>query len=153
MKGFYQITKALNDELKTAGFNTVTFGDITQVDLKRQTIYPLAHITPDVVTSQDATLNYSFQVLGMDLIDFNKDDVDDENVPFYGIDNKQDVLHDILLRLQQAVEQFKRGDQFDALMQLQEPMAYDPFVERFENVLAGWSFTFSVTAPKYAKIC
>ena len=96
MKGFYQITKALNDELKTAGFNTVTLGDITQVDLKRQTIYPLAHITPDVVTSQDATLNYSFQVLGMDLIDFNKDDVDDENVPFYGIDNKQDVSNGLL---------------------------------------------------------
>lgn len=153
MKGFYQITKALNDELKTAGFNTVTFGDISQVDLKRQTIYPLAHITPDVVSTLGAINTYTFQLMGMDIVDFNKNDVDDETTPFYGIDNKQDILHDILFRLQQAMEQFKRGDQFDALVQLQEPISYEPFVERFENILAGWSLSISIVAPKYAKIC
>ena len=44
-RGFYLITDKLRDELIADDtINTVTYGDITQVDLSKQTIFPLAHV-------------------------------------------------------------------------------------------------------------
>ena len=45
MRQFYNITKTLKDTLEAhSQVNVVTFGDIFDVDLNKQTIFPLAHI-------------------------------------------------------------------------------------------------------------
>lgn len=152
MIGFYQITEALREELNTAGFKTVTLGEIESVDVSRQNIYPLAHIVPDSVTG-DKTNVFSFNIVGADLVDFNKDDVDDENLSFYGTDNTQDVLHDIFHKLQLAVEQFRRGSKFTSAEQITSSVSYSYFIRRFENVLSGWTASISIEVPKSVPIC
>jgi hypothetical protein len=45
MKGFYQVTTAIKDQLyKDVFVNTVSSGDIFEIDLNKQTIFPLSHI-------------------------------------------------------------------------------------------------------------
>ena len=45
MKGFYNVTKELKTALAAEPFvNTVTFGSLDDVDLNKQTIFPLSHI-------------------------------------------------------------------------------------------------------------
>ena len=46
MKGFYNVTDKIKDALVAEPFvNTVTFGSIDDVDLNKQTIFPLSHVT------------------------------------------------------------------------------------------------------------
>ena len=45
MNGYYYIINTLKDHIKLNGFtNTVTTGNIFDVDLNKQTIFPLVHI-------------------------------------------------------------------------------------------------------------
>ena len=45
MKGFYQVTDKLKTLLNAEPFvNTVTYGSIDDVDLDKQSIFPLSHI-------------------------------------------------------------------------------------------------------------
>lgn len=147
MIGFYQVTEALREELRSAGFKTVTLGDVDSIDVNRQSIYPLAHIVPDSVTG-DKTNVFSFAIIGTELVDLNKEDINDEDLPFYGIDNTQDVLHDIFHKLQSAMEPFRRGDKFTSTQQITSSITYTYFTRRFENVLSGWTATISIEVPK-----
>jgi len=45
MKGFYQVTETIKNQLLSdVNVNTVTTGDITKIDLSKQTIFPLSHL-------------------------------------------------------------------------------------------------------------
>ena len=44
MQGFYNVTEKIQEALQDEPFvNTVTYGDIFEVDLNKQTIFPLSH--------------------------------------------------------------------------------------------------------------
>ena len=54
IRGFYQLTTTIKDNLlNDSNINTVTTGDITDIDLNKQTIFPLAHIIVNNVTTQE----------------------------------------------------------------------------------------------------
>ncbi len=45
IRGFYQLTEAIKEQLlEDKNINTVTTGDITDVNLKKKDIFPLGHI-------------------------------------------------------------------------------------------------------------
>jgi hypothetical protein len=45
IRGFYQLTETIKEQLlNDVNVNTVTTGDITEIDLSKQTIFPLSHI-------------------------------------------------------------------------------------------------------------
>ncbi len=92
------------DKLKETGealpsIRTITFGNLEDVDIKRQTIFPLIHIVPGTATLNGSTISWAFQIHAMDLIDFNKDDLNDMDDPFHGTDNMQNVLSDMVQQL------------------------------------------------------
>jgi hypothetical protein len=52
IRGFYQLTEKIKEQLlNDVNCNTVTTGDITEIDLSKQTIFPLSHIIVNNVTS------------------------------------------------------------------------------------------------------
>ncbi len=153
MNAFYKITESLRDQLTEAGFPVLTLGDNFKVDLKRQTIFPYAHIVPQGNTMEGNMLIYTFTIIGVDLVDFNKDDVRDQEDPFYSYDNLQDVLNDIDNRLLKVAEIYRRGDAFDDLVQLNGSPTLDPFMERYENLVAGWELTLVFQVPNNIGIC
>jgi hypothetical protein len=74
IQSFYDLTTKVRDILQSdINVNTVTFGDITEVDLNKQTIFPLSHIMINNVTDNGQTLSYNISVMAMDVVDTSKD--------------------------------------------------------------------------------
>jgi len=151
MKGFYNVTDKLKDTLLAEPFvNTVTFGSIDDVDLNKQTIFPLSHITVNNTTVGTKTLTFNISILSMDIVDISKDEVTDI---FVGNDNEQDVLNTQLALQTRVINILQRGDLYTDLYQVQGDVTCEPFVDRFENKLAGWAATFDVVVQNDMTIC
>ena len=151
MKGFYQITTAIKDQLyKDIFVNTVSSGDIFEIDLNKQTIFPLSHIIVNNATYNGNTWLFNISVLCMDVVDFSKTEQTDQ---FLTNDNEQDVLHTQLMVINRLLEVLRRGTLFDDLYQLQGTPNCEPFVDRFENKIAGWTVTFDVMVANEMTSC
>jgi len=155
MQGFYNITEQIRLQLAQDEFvNTITYGDIFRVDLKKQTIFPLSHVVVNNATMEKNIIRYSISVMAMDIVDISKDAIDNTALGQYrGNDNEQDVLNTqqaVLLRLLKVLE---GGSLHEALYQLDGNPSLEPFTERFENYLAGWVATFDVLIPNDMTAC
>lgn len=152
MKGFYQISQAIKNQLDDDAFvNTVTIGDIFKIDLNKQTIFPLSHIMINNATYNGKTFNYNISVLCMDIVDESKEATTDL---FRGNDNEQDVLHTQEMVARRLLEMLNRGDLYDDGFQLTNNSAsIEYFVDRFENKIAGVTMTFDVMTFNDMTIC
>jgi hypothetical protein len=151
MKGFYNLTDKLKDALIAEPFvNTVTFGSLDDVDLNKQTIFPLSHITVNNTTVGSKTLTFNVSILAMDIVDISKEATTDI---FVGNDNEQDVLNTQLALLTRIINTLQRGDLYTELYQVQGDVNCEPFVDRFENKLAGWAATFDVIVQNDMTVC
>jgi len=151
MKGFYQITTAIKDQLyKDIFVNTVSSGDIFEIDLNKQTIFPLSHIIVNNAQYNGNTWLFNISVLCMDIVDFSKTEQTDQ---FLTNDNEQDVLHTQLMVINRLLEVLRRGSLYDDLYQLQGTPNCEPFVDRFENRIAGWTVTFDVMVANEMTSC
>ena len=151
IRGYYQITETIRDELlKDQYINTVTTGDISQVNLGKQDIFPLGHILVNNVTVGDQTLTFNLNVLAMDIVNSSKVETTDI---FVGNTNEQDILNTQLGVLNKLIQVLKRGDLFTAEYQVQEDVTLEPFFDRFENNLAGWSASIDVVIYNDITIC
>ena len=151
MKGFYQVTQAIKDQLLSdVDVNTVTTGDITRVDLSKQTMYPLSHIIVNNVGNEDSTLRFSLSILSMDIVNASKEEITDV---FVGNNNEQDILNTQLAVLNKLVQVLRGGDLHENLYQLDGTPNFEPFYDRFENEVAGWALTFDVIVPNDISIC
>lgn len=151
MKGFYSVTEKIKETLAAEPFvNTVSFGGIDDVDLNKQNIFPLSHLMVNNVIVQEKTLIFNMSLLSMDIVDISNDET--ENI-FRGNNDEQDVLNTQLAILTRVASLLKRGDLYVDKYQLQGDMNCEPFVDRFENKLAGWTGTFDVVIQNDMTIC
>ena len=151
MKGFYQVTETIKDQLLAdVNVNTVTSGDITRIDLSKQTIFPLAHLIVNNVTNEDNVLRFSLSVLAMDIVNVSQEPVIDV---FTGNNNEQDILNTQLAVLNKLVQVLRGGDLHQNKYQLDGSPSFEPFYDRFENEMAGWALTFDVLVNNDIDIC
>ena len=151
MTGYYNLL----DKLKThfdadAIVNTVTQGDIFKVDLSKQTIFPLLHIMVNNCTLDERTTTWNISLIAMDVVDLSKDAA--TNI-FLGNDNEIDVLNTQHAVLNRAYEIIKHGSLAYDLFMVEGTASLEPFTERFENYMAGWTMTFDVVTPNEMTIC
>ncbi len=151
MTGFYNVTDKIKDTLAAEPFvNTVTYGSLDDVDLNKQTIFPLSHLIVNNCNVANNTLTFNISVLSMDVVDESKAEVEDE---FVGNDNEQDVLNTQLAVLNRLIATLQRGDVYTDKYQVIGAVGCEPFVDRFENKLAGWVATFDVVVENDMTIC
>lgn len=151
IRGFYLLTEKIKDTLLSdLNVNTVTTGDITEVDLNKQTIFPLSHMIVNNVTSSENTLGFNISILSMDIVDQSKDEVTDI---FLGNNNEQDVLNTQLAVLNKLVQKLRIGQLHRDLYQVLGDVTLEPFMDRFENQVAGWSATFDVIIQNDINVC
>ena len=151
MSTFYEITQAIKNQLKEDAFvNTVTTGDIFKVDLNKQTIFPLSHIIVNSVSYQGNVLNYNISILSMDIVDESKEEVTDI---FIGNDNEQDVLNTQLAVANRFLEVLNRGSLGDYYELVNGTASIEFFTERFENKIAGVTYTFDISIQNSMSIC
>ena len=89
------------DTLKELGkqhdqISTTTTGDIFDIDLNKNTKFPLMHINPVNVATGQSTLTYNFQIFIMDLVSEKKDWTDTNFQSADNLSNNQEVLNDCL---------------------------------------------------------
>jgi len=151
IRGYYLITETIKDKLLAdVNVNTVTTGDITKVDLNKQTIFPLSHIIINQSILEEQVIRFNVSVLAMDVVDVSKEPVTDL---FRGNDNEQDILNTQLAVLNKLTQVLSRGTLFQDKYQLDGTITCEPFYDRFENELAGWTATFDVLIPNDITIC
>ena len=151
MTGFYNVTDKIKDTLNAEPFvNTVTYGGLDDIDLNKQTIFPLSHILVNNCSVANNTLTFNISVLAMDVVDESKAEVTDD---FVGNDNEQDVLNTQLAVLNRLIAILQRGDVYTDKFQVIGAVGCEPFVDRFENKLAGWVATFDVVVENDMTIC
>lgn len=148
MRQFYNITKTIKDTLEAhSQVNVVTTGDIFDVDLNKQTIFPLAHIMVNQASFEGQIVRLNISVLCMDVVDETKEDPRSQVEPFYGVNNEQDILNTQLAVINDVVTKLRKGTLYTDLYQLDGNPTCIPFSERFENLLSGWTATFDVLLP------
>ena len=151
MKGFYQVTQVIKDQLLAdVNVNTVTTGDITRIDLSKQTMFPLSHLIVNNVGNEDNILRFSLSVLAMDVVNISKEEVVDI---FIGNNNEQDILNTQLAVLNKLVQVLRGGTLHTDLYQLDGSPSFEPFYDRFEAEVAGWALSFDVIIPNDISIC
>ena len=150
MNGYYSIVSEIRDYIKSIGLvNTVTIGDIYDVDLDKQTMYPLTHIISNNAQLTQSQIILNLSILFMDIVDESKEQR--INV-FDGNDNELDVLNTQLAIANRFTNEVLRGDYFNNYDIIGTPTA-EPFVDRFENKIAGWTLTFDVAVPNDMTVC
>ena len=151
MNGFYRVLDTIKDTLQAdTNCNTVTYGDITQIDLSKQTIFPLSHIIVNSVTSGENIMTFNLSILAMDIVDVNKDEVTDI---FVGNDNEQDVLNTQLTVLNKVIQKLRIGSLYSDKYQVQGDVSLEPFRDRFENQIAGWTATMDIIIENDVNVC
>ena len=148
---FYTILDTIKDKLlDDINVNTVTTGDITDIDLSKQTIFPLSHIIINSVTPQDQVLSFNITVMSMDIVDINKENKTDL---FTGNNNEHDVLNSQLAVLNRLIVLLRGGTLYRDRYQLDGDPSCEPFYERFENQLAGWACTMDILIENNVSNC
>jgi hypothetical protein len=151
IRGFYQLTEAIKEQLlEDKNINTVTTGDITDVNLNKQDIFPLGHIIINSVIDEEQVLRFNISVLATDMVNRSKEPTVDR---FRDNNNVQDILNTQLAVLNRLTQRLRKGDLYSNMYQLQGTPSMEPFYDRFENELAGWTVTMEVLIYNDINIC
>ena len=152
VRGYYQITQTIKDQLLAdENVNTVTTGDITKIDLSKQTIFPLSHIIINNVNITEEVLQFNISVLAMDIVDESKEETTDI---FRGNNNEQDVINTQLAVVNRLVGALLRqGTIHFNKYQLTGEASCEFFYDRFENEMAGVTCTFDVFVQNDINLC
>jgi len=143
----------LIDTLKRLGENhqqisTTTVGDIYDIDLQKNTKYPLMHVNPVNVTTGRVGLTYNFQIFVMDLVEPDNS-------------NEQDVYNDVLQTCIDIISIFRNSKwQSQLTVDIDAPVYFtegdftlEPFTERFDQAVTGWVFQIGIFVENDFETC
>lgn len=151
-QSYLTIVETLRDELLlNKNITSVTVGDLTDVDLDKQTIFPLAHIIVNEARFSDTVINYDINILLMDII---QEDETENEPSIYSGDNEMYVLNSMLNVGNHITDKLFNGSLYDGNTFVdRSTVVAEPFRDRFENLLAGWSFGFQLTTRNNIDRC
>lgn len=150
-RGFYLVLDKIKDQLlANDSVNTVTTGDLFDIDLNKQNMFPLTHIIINNVSMQEQVLNFQVSILAMDIVDTSKTKTADVLI---GNDNEQDILNTQLTVINKLIGVLRQGTLYKDKFQLEGNPSCEPFYDRFENELAGWSCDLNILIPNDQNLC
>ena len=146
MKQVYDLLDSLKERVRGNGItNTVSYGDILEVDLNKTTIYPISHFILGNVVFSDNIITATIDILCADIVDENK--LTESSDVFYTNTNIQDVMNTQLQVVNDLQSHLRRGNLYEKNLRIVGDVTANPIQDRFENELAGWSVTFNVQMP------
>lgn len=151
MKAFYNLTQKMNAILNSNPLiNSVTYGNIFEVDFDKQSIFPIAHM--DIGTARFAgnTMTLDVSVAFLDIV---SDSTGGNDIKMNGSNNTHDILNTGLAVMNMIVEELRRGDSYSDGFQLSGEPTAEPFLDEYQNMLAGWNLTMTIQLQNDASIC
>ena len=146
---------------------TTSVGDIWQVDMEKNTKFPLMHINPTSVTTGESQLSYNFQIFIMDMVT-EKDNwtLNNASANFpklvKTLSNEQDVFNETLqivtdfigmLRHSSRQSELGVNDINFPLYFTQDQFNIEPFQERFDNLCCGYVFNIGILVQNDFQTC
>jgi len=128
---------------------STTTGDITDIDLEKNTLFPLYHINPVSVDVGMSEKTFNFQLFVMDIVDADGD-------------AEQTVLSDTLQIITDIIAILKHGEilyGYDASHGEEEryfvddDFSIEPFTERFDNSVTGWIVDVGIIVESELNSC
>lgn len=148
MTSFYDTINAIKTYLQgNNSVNTVHFGDILNVDLAKQSIFPLANISVSDVTFGEHTMAFTINIMALDVVYDSSENVTDESDPFLGTNNLQDVLNTQLMVLNGLQSSLRRGKLMQDKFIVDTDVSAEVLEEQFDNLLSGWGIDITVEVP------
>ena len=152
MNNIFKLTEKIKEELMSNELiNQVTFGDLMEVDLLKQNIFPLAHLGMDSASMSEGVASVRLSILFLDIVDESKTVESDK---FYGNDNEHYVLNSMFAAATKTIQELMRGSLYADGFQIEEDSVdMEFFSERFEDKLAGCGVDFSVLIKNTLDLC
>lgn len=149
---YYTILSELKNSLQNNPLvKTITEGEIDEVNINRMDIYPLCHVITNTATIDTNTLTFNMSVIACDVVKDLKEVTVDK---FLGSDNETDVLNQTLIILNRLAKEMLSGQlAYQNIQILDGTVSLEPFRDRFENKLAGWTMTFDVVIENDMSVC
>ena len=140
---------------------TTTTGDIFDIDLSKKTLFPLFHINPVSVTAGESTLTYNFQLFIMDAVSEKEDWTEANFQSADYLSNEQEVLSECLQICTDIIGIFTNSKwQSQLTNDIDAPVYFsdidftlEPFNERFDNMLTGWTFEIGIIVHNDFQTC
>jgi len=146
--------------------STVSVGDIYDINLEKMEKMPLLHINPTSVDTGDSELIFNFQLFICDLVS-EKDDwqvkqnelltklIDAKNNEQQVWNQTLEICTDFIGMLRHSSRQSLEGvdDINFPLYFTQDQFTIEPFQERFDNLLCGWTFTIGIKVMNDFSTC
>ena len=149
-RAFYIVLETLKESLlQNSNVKTVTTGDISQIDLSKQTIYPLSHIIVNSATNSGQVMSFNVTVLCMDKVNQLKT----EQVDPFNNEAEHTVLNTQLAVSNKLYKDLYSGQLRLNGYQVDEDASIEFFFDRFENILAGVAMTLTVQLNNDLNIC
>ena len=149
-RAFYILLETLkNSLLQNPNVNTVSTGDISQIDLSKQTIYPLSHIIVNSATNSGQVMSFNVTVLCMDKVNQLKT----EQVDPFNNEAEHSVLNTQLAVSNKLYKDLYSGQLRLDGYQVDDDASIEFFFDRFENILAGVAMTLNVQLNNDLNVC
>ena len=153
MKNVYNILDAIEQHFKVEekNINSVKFGVFSETDIRKTTLFPLAHFNISNITYSGSTIDFTIRVMALDTVDESKD----YDGSFAGATNLQDVLNTQAMVINKLVESLRgtRGKLSEQQFVLNNDPQAEYLYEEFENKLAGWGVNIEISTPNDITIC
>ena len=151
MNSFFRVIDKIKEAVSAEPFNNeVTFGNIGDVDLSKQSLFPLSHITVNNATITENLVQHNMTIFFMDLVDINNAE---DASSFLGNDNTQDILNTQLTLATRVLRVLQKADVYREQFEIEGSASCEPFEDRFENHLAGWAVTFTINTYDNMTYC
>jgi hypothetical protein len=113
--------------------NSFGFGNVEQltndITTEEAPLYPRMFVLPSDTLFDQNQLTYNFQIIVADILEQD-------------YSNQRDVLNDTLEIIKDIFTRLYLSD-----YESEWGASVEPFLERFEDVLCGWTLTFQLTQP------
>jgi len=151
VEAIYRVIQAMKAELESNPFcNKVTLGELTELDLAKMTMFPLANITMDNVTHSENSLTFQITIVNVDIVDISKDVIQDN---IYGNDNLIYIWTNQLYVINRLVARLRQSTIAIDTMELEGDPQSEFINKEFENMLAGFTTTINLTVPNDINKC
>ena len=148
MNSLFALTDAIKQELDSnVLLNSVSYGDVDEIELLKTNRYPLAHVGISTGTISDATSTIEVSVIFIQQVDEVKTQEDSFS------DSELYAQNNMLAAATRLVQVLKRGDLYAQGFQLEDDATVDFFGDRFTDKVAGVTVDMSITIKNSASVC
>lgn len=139
--------KCIGDSLHN--IKTVTTGDLFEVDLEKNTLYPLLHLITEDVTVAMSTQTFNIRIFVMDLVEPD-------------LSNEQDVQSDTYQTIVDIIGLLKHGEILygyntvageEQRYFIDDSFTVEPFTERFSSNVTGWTCSMPIIVESVLDTC